>query len=145
MRTDLRTGIPSESSHGKFLRFIKFVVQMSYCTPKMEARYAFFGPVRTIFYLWQISIISMPDFYRDLHAGLQQRLGFQFELPARAPRADDGLDAPGKPQYGARAEPTDLARGMLPNDHRLGIRDHDFGLVGRMADNTRAARNCRRV
>ena len=49
MWTDFQTGMPSESSHGKFLRFIKDVAQMSYFTPKMEGRYAFFAPVRSIF------------------------------------------------------------------------------------------------
>jgi hypothetical protein len=57
--------MPSESSHGKFLRFIKSVAQMRYCTPKMEARYAFFFRERSIFNLWQVSIISMVDFHRE--------------------------------------------------------------------------------
>jgi hypothetical protein len=65
MRTDLRTGNPSESSHGKFLRFINDAAQMPYFTPKMEARYALFAAVRSIFNLWQVSIISMIDFHRE--------------------------------------------------------------------------------
>jgi hypothetical protein len=38
---------------------------MPYFTPKMEARYAFFAPLRSIFNLWQVSIISMTDFHRE--------------------------------------------------------------------------------
>jgi len=51
--------MPSESSHGKFLRFIKDVAQMSYFTPKMEGRYAFFAPVRSIF----LSMAGINYFY----------------------------------------------------------------------------------
>jgi predicted small integral membrane protein len=58
-------GMPSESSHGNFLRFIRDVAQMLYFTPKMEARYAFSFQERSIFNLWQISIISMTDFHRE--------------------------------------------------------------------------------
>src|SRR5271170_7363082 len=68
MRTRFRTRIPSESSHGKFLRFIRDVAQMPYFTPNMEARYAFFASVRSIFNLWQVSIISMIDFHREHRA-----------------------------------------------------------------------------
>jgi hypothetical protein len=42
MRTKFGNGIPSEKSHGKFLRFMKNVAQIPYFTPKMEGRYAFF-------------------------------------------------------------------------------------------------------
>jgi hypothetical protein len=63
--------MPRENSHGKYLRFIKDVAQMPYCTPKMEARYAFFFRERSIFNLWQVSIISMADFHRE-HRGAKQ-------------------------------------------------------------------------
>src|SRR5271169_6249567 len=36
-----------------------------YSTPKMDARYAFFVPERSIFNLWQVSIISMAVFHRE--------------------------------------------------------------------------------
>jgi hypothetical protein len=65
MRTNFGTGIPSEKSHGKFLRFMKNVAQIPYFTPTMEGRYAFLGRERSIFNLWQISIISMVDFHRE--------------------------------------------------------------------------------
>ena len=65
MRTEFQTGMPRENSHGKYLRFIKDVAQIPYFTPKMEARYAFFFRVRSIFNLWQVSIISMVDFHRE--------------------------------------------------------------------------------
>jgi len=57
--------MPRENSHGEYLRFIKDVAQIPYFTPKMEARYAFFFRVRSIFNLWQVSIISMVDFHRE--------------------------------------------------------------------------------
>ena len=57
--------MPRENSRGKYLRFIKDVAQMPYFTPKMEARYAFFFRERSIFNLWQVSIISMADFHRE--------------------------------------------------------------------------------
>jgi hypothetical protein len=65
MRTDFQTGMPRENSYGKHLRFMKDVAQIPYFTPKMEARYAFFFRERSIFNLWQISIISMADFHRE--------------------------------------------------------------------------------
>jgi hypothetical protein len=57
--------MPSEYSHGKFMRFIENVAQMRYFTPKMDARYAFFLWERSIFNLSQISIISIADFHRE--------------------------------------------------------------------------------
>jgi hypothetical protein len=65
MRTNSGTEIPSEKSHGSFLRFIRNVAQVIYITPKMEGRYAFFVRERSIFNLWQVSIISMAVFYRE--------------------------------------------------------------------------------
>jgi hypothetical protein len=65
MLTDFGTGIPSEKPHGKFLRFMKSAAQISYFTPKMGGRYAFFPQERSIFNLWPISIISMADFHRE--------------------------------------------------------------------------------
>ena len=58
--------MPRENSHGKYLRFMNDVAQIPYFTPKMEARYAFFFRERSIFNLWQISIISMAGFHREL-------------------------------------------------------------------------------
>lgn len=51
MRTNLGTGMPSENSHGEFLRFTRNVAQILYFTPKMEGRYAFFVRERSIFNL----------------------------------------------------------------------------------------------
>jgi predicted small integral membrane protein len=65
MRTEFQTGMPRENSHGRFLRFMKYVAQIPYFTPKMDARYAFFFRERSIFNLWQISIISMAVFHRE--------------------------------------------------------------------------------
>jgi hypothetical protein len=57
--------MPSESSHGKFLFLIKDDSPIRYSTPKMDARYAFFVLERSIFNLWQVSIISMKVFHRE--------------------------------------------------------------------------------
>jgi hypothetical protein len=57
--------MPSENSHGEFLRFTGNVTQIRYFTPKMEGRYAFFVRVRSIFNLWQVSINSMVDFHSE--------------------------------------------------------------------------------
>jgi hypothetical protein len=65
MQTEFQTGMSRENSLGTFFRFIKDVAQMPYFTPKMGARYAFFFRERSIFNLWQISIISMADFHRE--------------------------------------------------------------------------------
>jgi hypothetical protein len=56
--------MPRENSHGEYLRFMKDVAQMRYITPKMDAPYAFFLRERSIFNLWQLSIISMADLHR---------------------------------------------------------------------------------
>jgi hypothetical protein len=51
MWTNFGAGMPSENSHGKFMRFIRNVTQIPYFTPTMEGRYAFFAQERSIFNL----------------------------------------------------------------------------------------------
>jgi hypothetical protein len=88
MRANFGTGMPSEKSHGKFLRFIRNVAQIPYFTPKMEARYAFFDWERSIFNLWPVSIISMADFHREHRIparGARSMLG-DCEIAARVRR-----------------------------------------------------------
>jgi hypothetical protein len=86
MRTEFQTGTPRENSHGRNLRLMKNVAQIPYFTPKMDARYAFFFRERSIFNLWQISIISMADFHREQWQAVPGSMFGNFEIAARVRR-----------------------------------------------------------
>src|SRR5208337_485888 len=65
--------------------------------------------------------------------GVQQSDGLRFELPAYTACADDGFDFSRESRDVAGDELAGVSYRFLLVDHRLGVRDDDSVLVGRIA------------